>query len=159
MKRPLPALAIPAAALAAAAIATTGSAAGQPAPTAVNGAAAKVELRSTKLGKVLVDGKGHTLYLFKKDKASKSSCFGACATPWPPLTTTGKPAAGASIAASKLGTTDRGHGVKQVTYNGLPLYGFIQDTNAGQTNGEGVKAFGAEWYAVSAAGKAVEHGG
>jgi len=159
MKRSVFTVAIPVAALAAVALGTSGTAAGHSTPTSTTSAVAKVELSTTKLGKVLADGRGHTLYLFEKDKAATSSCFGDCAKAWPPLTTTGKPAAGRGISASKLGTTNRGHGVRQVTYNGHPLYRFVKDTKARQTNGEGIKAFGAEWYAVSATGKVVEHHG
>jgi predicted lipoprotein with Yx(FWY)xxD motif len=117
---------------------------------------AKVQLSTTKLGKVLSDGRGHTLYLFEKDKRDKSTCFSSCAQNWPPLLSGSKPLAGAGVTASKLGTTSRGHGVEQVTYNGHPLYEFVKDTRARQVNGEGVKAFGAEWYAVSAGGRIVD---
>jgi predicted lipoprotein with Yx(FWY)xxD motif len=138
--------------------ASSGAARPSPAPSATR-AATKIELTNTKLGKVLADGSGRTLYLFEKDKGPKSTCFGACATAWPPVTTTGKPTALKGVSASKLGTINRGHGVKQVTYNGHPLYRFVKDTGPRQTHGEGLKAFGAEWYALSAAGKKVEEAG
>ena len=108
---------------------------------------------------MLADGSGRTLYLFEKDKSPRSTCFGACASAWPPLTTNGSPTAIKGVSASKLGTINRGNGVKQVTYNGHPLYRFIKDTGPRQTHGEGLKAFGAEWYALSAAGKKVEEAG
>jgi predicted lipoprotein with Yx(FWY)xxD motif len=159
MKRSLLGLAIVACATAFAAIGSTSGAASYSPVPSVTRTAAKVELTKTNLGEVLADGSGRTLYLFEKDKGPKSTCSGACATAWPPLTTTGKPTAGRGISASKLGTTNRGHGVKQVTYNGHPLYRFIKDTGPRQTHGEGLKAFGAEWYALSAAGKKVEKRG
>jgi predicted lipoprotein with Yx(FWY)xxD motif len=155
MKRHI--LATAALTLAVAAFAGGGTAAGDPAPSA-SASPAKVQLVKTKLGKVLANGSGRILYLFEKDRGPKSTCFGACAAAWPPLTTTGRPKAGPGVSASKLGTTRRGHGVKQVTYNGHPLYTFVGDRGPRQTNGEGLKAFGAEWYAVSAAGKKVEEG-
>jgi len=105
---------------------------------------------------VLVDGRGHTLYLFGKDKRGKSACAGKCAAFWPPLLTSGKPLAAAGAKASLLGTTKRADGRLQVTYNQHPLYTFVKDTRRGQTNGEQVDAFGAEWDAVSAAGTKVE---
>ena len=77
------------------------------------------------LGKILVDSKGRTVYLFQKDTGSMSTCSGACATNWPPVTTTGKPRAGTGVTASMLGTTTRSDGTKQVTYNGHPLYLYI----------------------------------
>jgi predicted lipoprotein with Yx(FWY)xxD motif len=117
---------------------------------------AKVAVASSGLGRILVDGRGHTLYLFAKDKRGKSLCAGQCAGFWPPLITSGKPRAGAGAKASLLGTTRRADGRLQVTYNHHPLYTFVKDTIKGQTNGEGVDAFGAEWDAVSAAGAQVE---
>jgi predicted lipoprotein with Yx(FWY)xxD motif len=130
------------------------SALAQPAHAAANKAALK--LHKNKLGTFLVDGKGMSLYLFEKDKGGKSSCFGACAAAWKPYMTSGKASAGKGVAASKIGTTKRAGGGTQVTYAGHPLYHYIGDTSAGQTNGEGSKAFGAEWYLVSPAGKTVE---
>lgn len=115
-----------------------------------------VKLSKTKLGHILTDGKGRTLYLFEKDKGTASTCFGACAAGWPPLTATGKPALAGGLATSKLGTTSRAGGGRQVTFGGHPLYYFVGDKAAGQTTGEGLKAFGAEWYALSASGKKVD---
>jgi len=110
---------------------------------------------NSSLGKVLVDSKGRTVYLFQKDTGSMSTCSGACATDWPPVTTTGKPTAGSGLTASMVGTTTRSDGTKQVTYNGHPLYNYVGDQKAGDTNGQGISAFGARWYAVSPAGSTV----
>ena len=107
-------------------------------------------------GSILVDGAGRTLYMFQKDRNGKSACAGQCATFWPPLITAGKPHVGAGARASLIGTTKRADGRMQVTYNHHPLYTFVKDTKAGQTNGENVSAFGAEWYALSPAGAKVE---
>lgn len=115
-----------------------------------------IKLRSTSLGKIVVDAKGHTLYLFEKDKNGKSACSGACAQNWPPLTVSGTPKAGSGLHA-KLGTTKRSDGKRQVTYGGHPLYTFILDKGKpGSVKGEGLKAFGAEWYVVGANGKKIE---
>lgn len=114
-----------------------------------------VSLRKTKLGRVLVNSKGHTLYLFKKDKNGKSSCSASCAKFWPPLLKKGKVTAGPAVKASLLATTKRSNGSVQVTYNKHPLYAYTLDKRAGQTKGEGISAFGAKWYAVSAKGTAV----
>ena len=116
---------------------------------------ATVNLRKTRLGSVLVTSKGHTLYLFMKDKNGKSSCNASCPTFWPPLLSHAKPTAGSGVKASLLGTTRRSNGSRQVTYNKHPLYSYTLDKKAGQTKGEGMLAFGAEWYAVSAKGTAV----
>ena len=121
---------------------------------------ATVKTRSNTLGTIIVDGKSRTLYLFEKDKNGKSKCSGACATNWPPLLTKGKPKASGSVKASKLGTTKRSDGTTQVTYGGHPLYTFIADkSKPGATKGEGVDAFGAEWYVVGTNGKKIEKEG
>jgi len=119
------------------------------------GTHATVSLRKTRLGSILVNSSGHTLYLFAKDRNGKSSCTGSCAGFWPPLLHRGKPTVGPGVKASLLGTTRRSNGSIQVTYNKHPLYGFSVDKRAGQTNGEGQSAFGGRWYAVSARGTAV----
>ena len=113
---------------------------------------ATLSLRKTSLGMILVAPNGHTLYLFGKDRGDKSACSGSCAQFWPPLLTRSKPTAGAGVKASLLGTTKRSNGSLQVTYNRHPLYGFVLDKRAGQTNGEGLSKFGAKWYALSAKG-------
>jgi predicted lipoprotein with Yx(FWY)xxD motif len=120
------------------------------------GAGVKVGVANSGLGRVLIDGRGRTLYLFEKDKHGKSSCAGRCAAFWPPLIASGKPLATAGAKASLLGTTKRADGRLQVTYNHHPLYSFVKDTSKGLTNGEELDAFGAEWYAISAAGAKVE---
>lgn len=104
----------------------------------------------------LVDAKGRTLYLFEKDKTSKSTCSGACAVAWPPSTTSGKPKAGHGAKAKLLKTSKRSDGGTQVTYNGHPLYRYIGDTKPGQTNGQGINGFGAKWYMMNAAGKKID---
>ena len=109
---------------------------------------------STSLGRILVDTRGRTLYLFDNDKNGKSACTGKCASFWPPLI--GKARAGTGAKTSLLGTTRRADGRLQVTYNHHPLYTFVKDTKKGQTNGEELNAFGAEWYAISPAGAEVD---
>ena len=114
-----------------------------------------ISLRTTKLGPVLVNAKGHTLYMFAKDKNGKSSCSGGCSKFWPPSLKNGKATAGPGVKAALIGTTKRSNGSLQLTYNKHPLYTFVLDKKAGQTNGEGQLAFGARWYAVSGKGTAV----
>ncbi len=131
---------------------------GAPASTATTSGSAHatvVDLAKSTDGPILVDGKGLTLYLWLADKTAKSTCYGACASAWPPLTATGKPSAGTGVAAAKLGTTTRTGGALQVTYNGHPLYYFAGDSSSGQTNGEGSQGFGALWEVVSAAGDGI----
>src|SRR5690242_17992762 len=114
-----------------------------------------IRVGSSGLGSVLVDSHGRTLYLFKADSTTKSKCSGACATAWPPLLAKGKPTAGGGLSASKLATITRAGGKKQVTYNGHPLYLFVRDQQPGETNGEGLTAFGAAWFAVSPRGNQI----
>jgi predicted lipoprotein with Yx(FWY)xxD motif len=125
-------------------------------PKTASGHAATVSAASEgSLGTILVNSQGHTLYLFKKDSGTKSACFGACATNWPPLRASGKPTVSGGASASKVGTTARSDGKPQVTYNGHPLYLYVGDKKAGDTNGQGLTAFGAGWFALSAAGNQV----
>ena len=114
-----------------------------------------VGVAKSSLGSILVDSTGRTLYLFKADVGTKSACTGACATAWPPLLATGKPTAGKGLTASKLGTTTRSGGTRQVTYNGHPLYLYVGDTKPGEVTGQGLTAFGAAWFAVSPAGNQI----
>jgi predicted lipoprotein with Yx(FWY)xxD motif len=118
------------------------------------GTAAVVTAASVpKLGKVIVDSKGLTLYDFHKDKGGKSACYGACEQAWPPLTSEGEPQAGEGAMASKLGTTKRKDGTLQVTYDGHPLYTFVVDKKPGEANGNDTSAFGAQWYALLPSGE------
>ena len=108
------------------------------------------------LGKILVNSEGRTVYLFEKDTGPMSTCFDGCASAWPPVTVKGMPVAGAEVNESMLGTTERPDGTAQVTYNGHPLYLYQGDTKPGDTTGQNVDGFGAEWYVLSPAGHKVE---
>jgi predicted lipoprotein with Yx(FWY)xxD motif len=105
------------------------------------------------LGTILVDSNGRTLYLFRKDSGSKSTCFGACASAWPPLRATGEPTVSGGANASLIGTSTRSDGKQQVTYNGRPLYLYAGDDKAGDTRGQGLADFGAGWYVLTPAGQ------
>jgi predicted lipoprotein with Yx(FWY)xxD motif len=116
---------------------------------------ATVAAASSKLGMVLVDGSGRTLYLFKKDQPNQSACAGACVAAWPVDQSSGTPKAGSGVTASLLGTIHRGDGSTQVTYDHHPLYYYSGDSQPGQQNGQGLNAFGAAWFVVAPAGGAV----
>ena len=120
---------------------------------------AAVSTAKTGLGKVIVNGRGHTLYLFEKDKRGRSACSGACAGYWPPLIAHGKPIASGGAKQSLLGTIKRSNGARQVTYAGHPLYTYVLDTKRGQTLGEGSTLFGAGWDALAPSGKKIESDG
>jgi predicted lipoprotein with Yx(FWY)xxD motif len=108
-----------------------------------------------KLGSILVDGKGMTVYLFVADTGTTSTCYSSCASIWPPVLTTGAPQAGAGADKSMLGTTTRTDGKVEVTYAGHPLYYFIKDKAPGDTTGQGINGFGALWWVMSPAGVAI----
>ena len=126
-------------------------AAGTP-PGSSGPSAITVATRSTALGQILVDSSGRTLYLFAADQGTASSCYNACAGVWPPLTVTGAPTAGPGVYQSLLATTTRKDGSMEVVYNGHPLYHFISDKQAGDTTGQALSSFGADWYVLSPAG-------
>jgi predicted lipoprotein with Yx(FWY)xxD motif len=112
---------------------------------------------------ILVDAKGHTLYLLTSDPKGTATCAAldpVCPSTWPALATTGAPKAGPGVKASLLGTTKGAHGVTQVTYNGHPLYTFhggngagAGDKKPGDTRGQ---AFFSIWYVVSPKGSAIK---
>jgi predicted lipoprotein with Yx(FWY)xxD motif len=158
----LPAL-LAAAAVALVALAIAGCGGGDDQATAASGSSNASGSSSTVgvtdvdgLGKILVDSQGRTVYLFEKDTGPKSTCSGACAQEWPPVTTSGKPSAGDGVTASMLGTTKRSDGTTQVTYNDHPLYRFTGDNAPGDAAGQKLDAYGAEWYVLSPAGDKVE---
>ncbi|WP_333737059.1 hypothetical protein [Streptomyces sp. IBSBF 2806] len=105
---------------------------------------------TTGVGSVVTDDQGMTLYRYDRDQASPSkwTCSGACTKTWVPVLvqdsvqTTG-------VEKSLLGTVHR-KGRKQLTLAGWPLYRYVGDTKAGETNGQGREK---EWYAVAPSGQ------
>ena len=148
------------AALAVALAACGGSDAGGSGPTATEAptttaaqaaSGTTVAVASSKLGDILVDADGRTLYAFTKDKGDQSACTGNCATNWPALT--GTATAGTGVQASLLSTSMQANGTEQITYGGKPLYHFAGDAKPGDTNGQGV---GNVWFVVTANGELVK---
>ena len=109
--------------------------------------------KNDQFGSFLVDDKGMSLYLYTKDSPNTVTCYGKCATAWPPLLTSGNAVAGSGVDASKFGTTTRTDGGTQVTYNGWPLYYYAKDKQAGDVTGQGV---GSVWYLVATTGDAIK---
>ena len=107
------------------------------------------------LGTILADEEDRTVYLFLDDPPGRSTCYGACASVWPPVTTAGRPKP-EGLATSKLTSIHRSDGSTQVAYAGHPLYYYQADTSSDDAYGEGISQFGAEWYALSPAGRQVE---
>jgi predicted lipoprotein with Yx(FWY)xxD motif len=110
---------------------------------------------NAKLGQILVDESGMTVYLFLADSGTASTCYTSCAAIWPPVLTTGAPQAGAGVQASLLGTTTRTDGKVEVTYAGHPLYYFVKDKVAGDVTGQGINGFGALWWVVAPSGASI----
>jgi predicted lipoprotein with Yx(FWY)xxD motif len=119
------------------------------------GKGAKVKLLKTRFGRILVTGKGLTLYLFDKEKTRQSECYDDCATAWPPYLTGGKPVAGKDVKQKLLGTTTRTDGTKQVTYKGHPLYRYHNEDQAGEVLCQNVSEFGGLWLVVNRKGNAI----
>jgi len=90
--------------------------------------------------------------MFTKDEANKSNCDASCLAKWPPLLTQGSPKLGAGVDASKIGSAMLADGTKIVTYNGMPLYYWIKDTNREIP----LVSVGSVWFVVSPDGKKVE---
>lgn len=116
-----------------------------------------VYLRKTKLGKILVNTAGTTLFEFSKDPPKKDICVkqAGCITSWIPQEATGKPTAGPGVRTSLLSTI-KVLGERQLTYAGHPLYIDIATTKPGETSKVGTKQFGGKWYAINAEGHAVK---
>ena len=119
---------------------------------------AKLRLGGTSLGKIVENGRGFTLFMFTRDHGRKDSCIKVpgCTGVWPPVTTSGRPVAGAGIERKLIGTISLPGGVKQVTYAGHPLYTYSGAAGPGDTSYVGFSQFGGKWLALNGAGKAVK---
>jgi predicted lipoprotein with Yx(FWY)xxD motif len=115
---------------------------------------------SSSFGRILFDGRGYALYGFTRDPRRKSACTGSCAKAWPPYLVTSRAhaQAGSGVRSRLIGTTTRADGRLQVTYAGHPLYYYVGDRKPGDVNGQGLNQFGAEWYALSPAGRKIDNG-
>ena len=123
--------------------------------TSTGGGGITIQTADSQLGEVLFDDSDRAIYLFDKEKSERSECFGECAEAWPPVLTEGDPQAGGGANAGLLGTIERDDGTTQVTYNGHPLYYWVNDP-AGQVLCNGVDEFGGVWLAVEPNGDAVQ---
>ena len=100
-------------------------------------------IASSKLGSIIVDGDGYTIYMFKPDARNVSNCEGQCLNAWPPVMlgkgdSMANVATSAGLRRSLLGVAMREDGSRQVTYDGRPLYWWFQDTKAGDLKGQWV---------------------
>jgi predicted lipoprotein with Yx(FWY)xxD motif len=141
-----------AAACGSAASSTTAGSTAAGTPASGSGTATVIESHAGSAGSFLTNASGRAVYLWAADSMNKSTCSGACAGAWPPVTTMGKVTAANGAKAADLGTITRSDGSKQVTYLGHPLYYFAGDSGPGQTNGQGSDSFGAKWWLVAPGG-------
>ena len=113
---------------------------------------------NSRLGAIVVNAKGQTLYHLTGETSGHIKCTGECAAFWVPVLWSGKgkPPLGPGVVAAKVGTVKRPNGTTQLTYNKFPLYRYYLDKKVGQTNGEGVNNAAGTWYAISPAGKIVK---
>jgi len=111
-----------------------------------------------KLGTVLVNSKGRTLYMFVRDKQKKVTCVSSCAAAWPPvkLPKGAKAVAAGKAKAALLGSDKDPAGGRVVTYNRWPLYTYIGDTAPGQAKGQALNLNGGLWYVLSPSGKVIK---
>jgi predicted lipoprotein with Yx(FWY)xxD motif len=135
---------------------STAAASPSPSPSPIATGTKIAVATNAKLGSILVDDKGISVYLFVADTTKESTCYTSCAAIWPPVLTDGAPQAGTGADASLLGTTTRTDGKVEVTYAGHPLYYFVQDKAAGDANGQGINGFGALWWVISPSGAAIQ---
>jgi predicted lipoprotein with Yx(FWY)xxD motif len=112
----------------------------------------------TGYGNVLVNAKGHTLYVFMKDKRRHVTCTGSCTTYWPALKQKGthKATARGGAKASLIGSDKDPAGGRVVTYSKWPLYTYVGDSGAGTTKGEGLNLSGGRWFMISPAGTLIK---
>ena len=124
---------------------------GQAAPAPSGPQVALVGKSVPKMGEVVQDGDGRTLYRFDKDTPdpAKSNCEGQCAVTWPPVLTDGKPQL-QGVDPALVSTVKRADGTEQVTLDGWPLYTYAKDEAPGQWKGQGV---GGTWFVVQPDGK------
>ena len=143
--------------VAATSVAAAASSAGG-AARAQDSRAAKIQLRHTEVGKVLVDSSGFTVFRFSKDPRNSDTCvkISGCTNLWPPLMSSGRPVAGPGVRSALLSTIKLPGGGRQVTYAGHPLYRYSAATEKGETGYVGAQQFGGSWYALNAAGGTVK---
>ncbi len=119
---------------------------------AAGGGDVALEIGSTSLGDVLVDGEGMTLYMFDPDEQGESQCYDDCATAWPPLVAEGDPTVGEGLDEAMVGSVERTDGSMQVTYNDWPLYYWQNDAAAGDVTGQAVNDV---WWVLGADGEPI----
>ncbi len=111
-----------------------------------------VVLDDSEFGAMLYDASDQAIYVFERDGADKSNCYGECAAAWPPVLTSGAPVAGDGVDDDLLGTTKRRDGGTQVTYGGRPLYYYAHEA-PGEVRCHNIDLNGGLWWVVGADGE------
>jgi predicted lipoprotein with Yx(FWY)xxD motif len=119
---------------------------------------ARLQLRHTALGTIVVNGEGLTVFAFTRDSRNHDRCatISGCTAIWPPVTTSGTPRLGGGVRRSLAGTIELAGGTRQVTYAGHPLYTYIGASGPGDTSYVGLSQFGGRWFALTATGHTVK---
>jgi len=115
----------------------------------------RIKAVDSQFGTIVGDSRGQAVYLFDREETKKSECYGDCARAWPPVLTRGRPVAGKGIRGRLLGTAQRRNGKRQVTYDGRPLYYYIDDA-PGRVLCHNVSEFGGLWLVVRPDGTPVD---
>jgi predicted lipoprotein with Yx(FWY)xxD motif len=127
-----------------------------PEPTAAPAArrGKRIAIAESQFGDIVGDGRGQAVYIFDRERAGRSECYGACARAWPPVLTRGRPVAGRGIRERLLGSVRRRGGKRQVTYRGRPLYYYVDDA-PGRVLCHNVNEFGGLWLVIRPDGRRV----
>lgn len=102
-----------------------------------------------KLGEIIVDASGRTLYVFSKDSRNTPTCYDACADTWLPVLAKGDPAGAIGINVAAADTAVRRDGGHQATYRGQPLYRYAGDKINTDAKGQGLELFGGQWHVLT----------
>lgn len=112
----------------------------------------RIKASGSPFGKMLFDRNNQAIYIFQNEKSKAAKCYGACASDWPPVLTSGKPTALKGIKQRLLGTTKRKGGAKQATYAGHPLYYYAHE-GPGDVFCHNVVSYGGNWKVIHGSGK------
>jgi predicted lipoprotein with Yx(FWY)xxD motif len=115
----------------------------------------RIKAIDSQFGTIVGDGRGQAVYVFDREESKESECYGDCARAWPPVLTKGRPVAGKGVRKRRLGTTQRRNGRRQVTYDGRPLYYYVDDA-PGRVLCHNVLEFGGLWLVVRPNGMPVD---
>lgn len=143
---------------AAALLVTTGALAVASAQKVDKSSAVRISTRNVpKLGTILVNSKGMTLYMFVPDKRKNVTCKATCAVIWPPvkLPRGAKAVASGAVKARLLSSDPNPAGGRVVTYNGWPLYTYVADRAPGQAKGQALNLNGGLWYVLAPSGQVI----